>query len=256
MKKDLKLSLRNIALLGAFVLGIVFVSARFGQGEFFNVQTAFGYGGGSGGYSSDCVGITYTDWGECVNGTQTRDIVPPIYVCNITDEQRALTTRSCTVEEDNSNDQDNTGSGSGSATTTTDTSNDQEDQNNDNGQVLGRTEFADGTLIRGTDHKIYVIIGGAKKHIRTLWELARYYRGQEILNVAQEVVDAIPDYIAPGQVPHYPDNTLIRGTDLRIYVIHNDHKLYIPNLHELAAHYAGWPILNVAQNIVDAIPNM
>lgn len=54
--------------------------------------------------------------------------------------------------------------------------------------VLGVQKYADGTLIRGTDMKIYVIVDGHKVHVRSLAELFAKYRGQEIINVADEVL--------------------------------------------------------------------
>ena len=57
-------------------------------------------------------------------------------------------------------------------------------------QVLGVKIYADGTLLRGPDHKIYVIIGGKKHHILDLAELHQY-RGHKIINV---VDDALAQY--------------------------------------------------------------
>jgi len=54
-------------------------------------------------------------------------------------------------------------------------------------QVLGVKIYADGTLLRGPDHKIYVIISGKKHHILDLAEL-REYRGHKIINVSDEVL--------------------------------------------------------------------
>lgn len=49
--------------------------------------------------------------------------------------------------------------------------------------VLGTQKYADGTLVRSkSDHKIYVIIKGAKVHIKTLKELMKY-RGKPILEI-------------------------------------------------------------------------
>ena len=55
--------------------------------------------------------------------------------------------------------------------------------------VLGKIVYADGTLIRGSDMKIYVLVNGTKAHIHTLAELFAKYRGQEILNVADGVIE-------------------------------------------------------------------
>ncbi|MFA6466376.1 MAG: DUF4215 domain-containing protein [Patescibacteria group bacterium] len=56
------------------------------------------------------------------------------------------------------------------------------------GKVLGVKEYADGTLLRGPDFKIYVLENGHKQHIKNLEELAKY-AGREIINVSDEVIN-------------------------------------------------------------------
>jgi len=56
------------------------------------------------------------------------------------------------------------------------------------GQVLGIKEYADGTLLRGADTKIYVLQKGHKQHILNLEELSKYV-GRPIINVSDEVLD-------------------------------------------------------------------
>lgn len=55
------------------------------------------------------------------------------------------------------------------------------------GQIAGIKQYADGTLLRGSDHRVYVIINGRKVHIKTLEELMKY-AGQEIVSVSDEVL--------------------------------------------------------------------
>jgi hypothetical protein len=55
-------------------------------------------------------------------------------------------------------------------------------------KVLGIKEYADGTLLRGSDMKIYVLEKGQKRHVISLQELIKY-AGQEIINVSDEVLD-------------------------------------------------------------------
>ena len=57
------------------------------------------------------------------------------------------------------------------------------------GKVLGVVVFADGTLLRGPDHKIYVIKNGHKVHIHSLAELVKHYRGRPIIDVTEEVLE-------------------------------------------------------------------
>lgn len=54
--------------------------------------------------------------------------------------------------------------------------------------VIGQTQWADGSLIRGCDMKVYRIENQKKYHIKSLKELFKYI-GQRIHNVADEVVD-------------------------------------------------------------------
>lgn len=55
-------------------------------------------------------------------------------------------------------------------------------------KVLGMKEYADGTLLRAPDFKIYVLENGYKQHIKNLEELAKY-AGREIINVSDEVIN-------------------------------------------------------------------
>ncbi len=55
------------------------------------------------------------------------------------------------------------------------------------GQVLGIKIYADGTLLRTPDHKIYVIVNGHKQYIPGLAELYQY-RNHRIINVSYNVI--------------------------------------------------------------------
>ena len=55
------------------------------------------------------------------------------------------------------------------------------------GEVLGVKDYADGTLLRGNDMKVYILDKGEKQHINTLEKLAKYL-GQDIINVSDEVL--------------------------------------------------------------------
>jgi len=52
---------------------------------------------------------------------------------------------------------------------------------------LGVKIYADGTLLRTPDKKIYVIINGQKNYISTLKQLAKY-KNSKIYNVTAEVL--------------------------------------------------------------------
>jgi len=122
----------------------------------------------------------------------------------------------------------------------------------DQGVILGATFYPDGTLLRSPDYKVYVLIGGKKKHIPTWYELWLNYRGQEIINVSFDEIALYPDYfgtsaLPPATKPGYGDGDLIRGSDKKVYVVLCGNKKYhIKNLLELAAKYFGVKINNVS----------
>jgi len=58
-------------------------------------------------------------------------------------------------------------------------------------QVLGETTYADGTLLRGSDKRIFVVVDGKLQHILTLKELAQY-ANQEILDVEDSIIASYP----------------------------------------------------------------
>ncbi len=57
-------------------------------------------------------------------------------------------------------------------------------------QVLGEKIYADGSLLRGTDKKIYVLSNGKLQHINNLIEL-RKYAGKKINNVTDDVINSL-----------------------------------------------------------------
>jgi len=57
----------------------------------------------------------------------------------------------------------------------------------DTPEVLGEKTYADGSLLRGSDKKIYVLNNGKLIHIRSLAELKKY-TGKKINNVADSVI--------------------------------------------------------------------
>ncbi|MEK7558017.1 MAG: hypothetical protein AAB530_02300 [Patescibacteria group bacterium] len=55
-------------------------------------------------------------------------------------------------------------------------------------KVLSVKIYANETLLRGKDKKIYVIKNGKKQHIRSLKELKKYYFGKKIYNVNEDIL--------------------------------------------------------------------
>jgi hypothetical protein len=105
-------------------------------------------------------------------------------------------------------------------------------------KVLGIEHYHDGSLLRGGNHKIYLLQGTVRKYIANLPELQRF-RGQLIIDVSDEV-------LTQYQIRGHLNGELIRekGT-VRVYVIEQGRKKHILNLHELRAHYFGLEIFNI-----------
>jgi len=96
----------------------------------------------------------------------------------------------------------------------------------------GTQTIANGSLIRGTNHKIYVVSGSNKVHIRSLAELVKKYRGKKIISVTDEILATYAEKV--NGVIKYANGTLLRGADKKIYVVQNGVKIHIKNLTELA----------------------
>lgn len=102
------------------------------------------------------------------------------------------------------------------------------------GSVLGVKLFADGTLIRTADRKIFVIVnGGFKKSVASLEELRKLGK-REIMNVNDATFAKIP--FDTGKVlgaKVFKDGSLIRGRDGKIFVIEKGEKRHIATMAEL-----------------------
>ena len=120
--------------------------------------------------------------------------------------------------------------------------------------VLGEQVYGEGTLLRGTDNKVYVVSNGKLVYIAGPSALRRYV-GREILNVEDAVIESFNNGTAtPAQAvlgaKVFANGTLIRGTNKKIYVIVNGKKVYIQSLQELAAKYLGHEIIDVTDEVL------
>lgn len=98
--------------------------------------------------------------------------------------------------------------------------------------VLGVKDYADGTLLRTPDHKVYIVSKNTLKHVATLTEL-NSYAGQNIFNITfdqfNELIDEKAEQPEPtigGQqkvlgVKQYADGTLFRTPDWKLYRVVN-----------------------------------
>ncbi|MFA6410499.1 MAG: hypothetical protein WCW26_02915 [Candidatus Buchananbacteria bacterium] len=96
-------------------------------------------------------------------------------------------------------------------------------------QVLGAKQYADGTLLRTADGKIYILENQKANQISSVAELNSKYAGQKIYNIANEV---LVQYLGSGAsvefnynkvlgVKNYADGTYLRTRDWKVYVIEN-----------------------------------
>lgn len=189
----------------------------------FGFKAALGYGGSGGGssYIATCQSVTYGEWGTCANGVQYRDVLSqnPAY-CQMTASQQLARAQDCGAVEE------------------------EEEENNQ--QVLGEKTYAEGTLLRGSDKKVYILVGEKLKHISSLAELAKY-SGRKINDVSDSVIASYSKTAETAVLgdKKYGNGQLIRNDDVKVYVIENGKKKHILNLEELAKYYSGKPIYHV-----------
>lgn len=220
-RADKKMEKKNLIKSGVAVACLVVVSM-------FGFTVAFGYGGSSSGtiVTPACSSVTYSDWQTCTAGVQYRNILNQTPInCILTVSQQAGRSQSCTV-------------------TTPVTSG--------AGQVLGEKKYADGTLLRGSNGRTYIVVNGKLKYISSLAELAKY-AGKEVISADSSVINAFQMVGVLG-VKQHGEGSLIRGTDMKVWVIINGKRHHIVNLQELM-HYVGQEIFNVSNDVVAGVQN-
>lgn len=159
--------------------------------------------------STPCVDVTYGEWKAPINGMQFRDLLgrnPEN--CKLTAAQEEARSRSV----------DGVGG---------------ED-------VLGEKIYANGSLLRTPDKKIYILENGQVRHIKSLQELMKY-RGQTIYNIDQSTLSKYTELLT------HSNGALLRGPDKKIYVLTNGRLVHIKTLKELAK-YKGKRINNVSND--------
>lgn len=163
-----------------------------------------------------CVKIIYDKWQKtCADNWQYRDIILKIpNNCVMTTEQKSQAKRKC-----------------GTAGL------------DEKIKVLGAEFYPDNSLIRGNGAKVYLIDNQTKRHIINIEALSRFF-GREIFNVSEDIIKLYP----LGEKifgRNYKNGELIRGSDMKIYIIKNNKKYHIISLKELQK-YAGQKIYNVS----------
>jgi len=171
--------------------------------------------------TTPCSNVVYEEWSAPINGYQYRDIINQIPAgCNFTASQQEARSRKYPPVV--------------------------------NPQILGVKDYADGSLLRGPDWKIYIIIDGRKQFVKNWGELYKKYGGQNINNVSFEVLAQYPEILG---VKDYADGSLLRGLDKKVYLIVYGRKLRIKNLKELA-NYQGREINDISYEVLAQYPEV
>jgi hypothetical protein len=195
------------------------VNVVVASGKSLITQGSSGSGGGGSYYVYPCVSVNYSEWEDCINDVQYRNVLSklPNY-CFLTVSQQAARSRIC----------------GGNIMT--------------GGQVLGVKIYPVGSLLRAPNKKIYAIVSTSTvKYISSLKELW-IYRGHAIFNISYETLAQYKQVLG---VKVYADGTLLRGPDHKIYVIINGKKQPIRSLKELMK-YRGQKIIDVSAEVLTA----
>jgi hypothetical protein len=88
-------------------------------------------------------------------------------------------------------------------------------------QILGVKIYPDGSLLRGPDWKIYLIINGEKQLIISWEELLEKYIGQKIYNVSDEVLAQYPEVLGANSSKRIEVNL----QEQKLYYFLNDVKM-------------------------------
>lgn len=126
-----------------------------------------------------------------------------------------------------------------------------------NKPVLGTKVFANGTLVRAEDYRVYVIENGKKKYLPTLEDIRPYGTNKKIQNVTYTDLAQYPTIVkesARHDNLNIKEGSLIRDNNGNIFVIRNGQRQYIPGYAETFERYANVPVINVTNEFVNSIP--
>ncbi len=128
-------------------------------------------------------------------------------------------------------------------------------------QVLGIKQYADGTLLRTPDYKVYLVKDEKLKLIATLKELENY-AGKKIFNINFEELASLKEQeniaasgvIGGGQkvlgIKQYADGTLLRTPDYKLYQIVDQKIKHIGNVPGPQDSYDGKKVLDVDYAVI------
>ncbi len=210
-------------------------------------------GGGGGGYiPATCSSVVYGAWGTPFNNIQYRNVISRApSSCSLTANQRSASSRTYVSPVKKTapkvTPQPVTKPRTKTSTTNKTTVN-KKTVTKGLQKVLGVKIFANGTLLRATNHRIYVVKNGVLQYIHSLKELSNNYAGQAILKVSSKVITSYGQEVLG--IKAYANGSLIRGANKKVYVITNGKKVHILNLIELRK-YTGRVINDVSAAVLN-----
>lgn len=131
-------------------------------------------------------------------------------------------------------------------------------------QVLGVKKYADNSLIRTSDNKVYVIVDQKARHLATLSQL-QSYAGQTIFNVDSETlayyqgkttiptIDGQQTVGGPQKVlgvKQYADGTILRTQDWKVYIVEDQKIRLVAIIPAPQDNYQGSKILDVDYAVI------
>jgi len=128
-------------------------------------------------------------------------------------------------------------------------------------EVLGVKQYADNSLLRTPDFKVYVLTGGKLNLIATLRELQNY-AGRNIINISfDELNRLMPKPLPTTQetiggpqkvlgIKQYADGTLLRTPSWKLYEVVNQKVQLLANYQVLSDTYLGKKIFDVDFSVI------
>jgi hypothetical protein len=94
--------------------------------------------------------------------------------------------------------------------------------------------YANGTLVRTPDMKVYVLVNGVAHYVSSPSQL-QAYRGRNIFDISYNALNQYSQPVAPKVlgVKIYANGSLLRSPDMKIFLVTNGQLQYISSLQQL-----------------------
>lgn len=114
----------------------------------------------------------------------------------------------------------------------------------------GRGNARDNALLRAQDRKIFEVIQGERRQIRTLDELRRDFRDRQIINVDNAALRRFPVRLEDHPNALFDHNRLIRDAQNRVFVVEDNGLRHITDMNEIRREHLGQAIHNVNDDLL------